>query len=486
MALRRLVVLLGYKVDRRSERRADQSVATLKRAAAGLAASFGLALGAREVVRAFTSTIDLASSATETLNKLGAVFGDNADAMSASMTQLADQTNRSTNELTEMAAQAGALLTPLLRNADATREMSTEMVGLAQDVSSFFDARPQDAFRALRSALIGSTEPLLTLTGIDTRVAAIQEFANVTAKQFKDMSTAEKTALRFELVMQRLGEQGAIGDAARTAFEGANAFRGMRAAMTDIGTVIGQAFLPAVTRSVVGTTRFVRDLIRGARAGGRFQRILQIGANTMSQFGRVLDLALRNAGTLAAALGSMIVLLSPFTALVVLAGAAIALLADDFEQAEMGGESFIESVLQGFQMWIAEIDSVGEAFEQLFENAGEFWLKFLSAVTGAPLEGVREELKATVNRALKALGLEGGLSGPGRSLTPQEILASPQFTPAERLAARNQLSQQNRVEVNVNTQDNPQAVATATGGALRNELDRSLRDAQRAFTPAAP
>lgn len=409
MALREIIGLLGYRIDRQTEKSALRSLNNIRTTAAtaiGTVLGFGFRDVARGLKNALTETVGLASDAIETANQLEAVFGDIAPLVRGRLDQIAKDTNRSRFEMQKFGAQAGALLKPLLGSADAAAEMASDVVSLTADMSSFFNLTQEATLEKFRAGLIGSSEPLISL-GIDVRETALSTFAlsKGITKSTKAMSTAEKTALRFDLIVSKLGEQGAIGDATKTAFLGANAFRGFGQGMIDIKTVVGKFFLPAITDSVNGLTRFVRRLEESIMKGGKARRILKFLADAFKGMGLGVRIVLQNLKTIIPGLLILIAIISPMTALVLILAAAFAVFAEElnaFDDPKTLG--FFEGVTNEFKLMLKELGSVSAALEKLFENAVEFWVKQLAEFRGQSLKEFKQDIVDTLGFLIPGIG----------------------------------------------------------------------------------
>jgi hypothetical protein len=252
--LRELTTRYNLKFDDKSFKKADGAMNTL----ISTAKTLGVVIGAAVVGRGFTKMIGLASDAEETMNVLNESFGNNTQAVLEWAGTLASEVKRSEFELREMAGSIGAVLNPLMdRNADAAANMSTNLAALAVDLGSFFNTTDADAMQALLSGITGQSEPLRRF-GVVLLESTLQQFAlsKGITKSTKNMTIAEKTALRYQFILDQT--QSAQGDAARTAEGFANASKGVTTALRDLGTRIGLVILPAVKRMTNGVVVMVR------------------------------------------------------------------------------------------------------------------------------------------------------------------------------------------------------------------------------------
>ena len=212
------------------------SFGNIAKAVAGLA--FGYAT---------KQAINYASDLQEVQNVVDVSFGE----MSASVDEWARGTLNSVglNELTakRFAGTMGAMLKSSGLTGDAVTDMSMKITELAGDMASFYNLDGQTAFDKIRSGLSGETEPLKAL-GIDMSETALSAFAltQQTNKLWKDMSTAEKTQMRYAYLMQVTAD--AQGDFGRTSDSFANQTKLLSESWNQFTGEIASNFLPVLSK----------------------------------------------------------------------------------------------------------------------------------------------------------------------------------------------------------------------------------------------
>lgn len=298
------------------EKSMDSLKSSWKGAAAGLAKGGAVGLGALATgfVVASAKSVQLASDAEETANKLNVVFGKELKKVNKELRIFADATGASYFALQEQAASMGALLKPLGLTNTQVRDMSTNMVKLATDMSSFNNVPVEEAFNALRSGITGETEPLkrfgvvLNQASIEAEalasklVAPVKNQAKIQAasvgvekalkgvvdaqrKHGKGSLEARDASAKLGMAQQRLTKELSgskveltasqkaqatynlamkqtkivQGDAERTSKGYANVIRGIRNAIRDAATEYGMRLLPAVTEFAIKINKFVRS-----------------------------------------------------------------------------------------------------------------------------------------------------------------------------------------------------------------------------------
>lgn len=129
---------------------------------------------------------------------------------------------------------------------ESAASMGVTLTGLAADVASFYDTSQAEAFTKLKSIFTGETETLKDL-GIVMTQTALDAYAleNGYGKTTKAMSEAEKVALRYAFVQEKL--RFAQGDFARTSRSWANQVRILSEQFNALKATIGQGLINAFT-----------------------------------------------------------------------------------------------------------------------------------------------------------------------------------------------------------------------------------------------
>jgi hypothetical protein len=193
--------------------------------------------------------IDLASDAAEVESKFRVVFGKQMPRMVDELDSFSKATGASRFELREQAADMGALLKPLSESTKAAGDMSIQFVKLATDLSSFNNVPVEDALLAIRSGLVGESEPLRRFGVLLNESAVKAEGLRMgLIKGKEEMTEQQKVLARSNLIMQQTTL--AQGDAERTAGSFANQMRALTNGLRDTGTEIGLVLLPHVLKLV--------------------------------------------------------------------------------------------------------------------------------------------------------------------------------------------------------------------------------------------
>lgn len=321
--VRELLISFGAKLDKGSVKKVENQTkglaGTIQKVLSG---AFLLALG-----KGVFSLNELASDVEENLNVINQSFGDSAQSVRDWAQTFGDAAGRNRFELEATAATLGAVLNPLMEeNTEIAADMSTNLAALTVDLGSFFNAVDKDVLVALRSGITGEAEPLKRF-GIIMNEATLKAFALSSGIKgnAKNMSIAEKTALRYNFILEQT--KNAQGDAERTALGWANAKKAALGKIKEVATAVGMKLLPIMSRLAVGA------------------RTVVTGFMNFVQGTRLLEAALIVLGAIAAKVAiGMLIAFAPVIIPMLKLAAVVALLAlfvDDFLVFLDGGDSII-------------------------------------------------------------------------------------------------------------------------------------------------
>jgi hypothetical protein len=209
-------------------------------AAAGIATS--------QITGFFKTTITNASDVAESTSKIKVVFGQSTKAVLDFGKQSATSMGLSKRAYLESVGTLGNLFVALKLPGPQAAKMSTDMVRLAGDLASFNNVKPEVALEALRSGLVGETEPLRAF-GVNLSAATIQQEALRTGliDNIKTALTpAQKATATYSLILDQT--KTASGDFKRTQDGLANSTRIAAAQWDDLKSKLGELFLPIATK----------------------------------------------------------------------------------------------------------------------------------------------------------------------------------------------------------------------------------------------
>lgn len=151
--------------------------------------------------------------------------------------------------------------------------MGTTLTGLAGDVASFYNISQDEAYTKLKSVFSGETETLKDLGVVMTQTALDSyALANGFGKTTKNMSEAEKVALRYAFVQDRLSA--AVGDFSRTSDGWANQTRILKLQFDSLKASIGQGLINLFTPVIKTINTIIGKLAELATGFSKFTEIL--------------------------------------------------------------------------------------------------------------------------------------------------------------------------------------------------------------------
>lgn len=183
--------------------------------------------------------------------------------------------------------------------------MGTTLTGLAADVASFYDTSQDEAFTKLKSIFTGETETLKDLGIVMTQTALdAYAMANGFGKTTKAMNEAEKVALRYAFVQEKL--KFAQGDFARTSDSWANQVRILSERFNALKATIGQGLINVLTPVIQVINTIISKLMSLANAFKAFTELLSgkkgssggAAAKAAAEIGAVTDAADQASGAI--------------------------------------------------------------------------------------------------------------------------------------------------------------------------------------------
>lgn len=217
---------------------------------AGKLLAGGLVAGGAAMIKFGNQASDLA----ESQSKVGVVFGDSAGQILNASKTAATAMGLSKRAYLDAAGTLGNLLVSLDLTPEKAAGMSESMVKLAGDLASFNNVSPEEALDAIRSGLVGETEPLKRF-GVNMNEATLKAQAMKMGliKTTKEALTPQQKALAsYGLIMKQT--KTAQGDFARTSDGLANKQRIMKAQFDDLTTTLGAKALPVMTKVTAWAT----------------------------------------------------------------------------------------------------------------------------------------------------------------------------------------------------------------------------------------
>lgn len=329
----------------------------------------------------------LAIDAEETASKFNTVLGPAAAAVDAEISKMMTTIPATREQLRAGVADMTMLGKAAGLTADEARELSTEFVSAAADLASFNNVNTDQALEAIRSGLVGSSEPLRAF-GIDTREAALQAIAlEEGLMKAGDEMDASTRALAVMAAIQRDASD-AMGDAARTADSTANIMKFLKRDVMELATSIGEQLIP-----------IIRPML--AQLGEWLERFRTLSPETQKMIVVVAGLAAA-AGPLLFVLGTLLTAIAALASPIGVVVVALAGLGAALVTAYMKSETFRKIVNESFR---AVSQTVGELIAEVQETIqvwGE-WLSLFWEAHGERIMKATEVAFETIASTIKAV-----------------------------------------------------------------------------------
>lgn len=225
-----------------------------------LVAGFSAAKIGKALLDIGKDALNAASDLKEVQNVVDTTFGNNASKIEQWAKNAGTQFGLTETKAKQFTSTLGAMLKSSGMAGDEIVDMSTDLAGLAADMSSFYNLDFDEAFQKIRSGISGETEPLKQL-GINMSVANLNAFAlqQGLEKTFDKMSQGEQTMLRYQYLMSATAD--AQGDFSKTSTEYANSLRNLESNIAAIKTALGQTFYDAISKATNWLNEFLALLI---------------------------------------------------------------------------------------------------------------------------------------------------------------------------------------------------------------------------------
>lgn len=227
---------------------------------AGIALFNGIVSSAGRAVSSLGDAVDAASDLSETINMVRVVMGDWGDDVVHWSENSARALGMTQNAALMAAGTFAAFGKAANMSGEETTKFSTELVGLAADLGSFYNTSPEDAITAIGAALRGEMEPIrrynVLLDDMALRQAAVRLGITKTTKEA--LTPQQRVLAATAELYRQTGD--AQGDFARTSGDLAGQQKILTANMNALSVTVGNALLPAMTAWTVVSNRLVEDV----------------------------------------------------------------------------------------------------------------------------------------------------------------------------------------------------------------------------------
>lgn len=242
---------------------------TAKKAGLALAAAFSV----KKLADFGKSCIKLGSDLQEVQNVVDVTFPRMQKHINAFAQKSAASFGLSETMAKRFSGTFGAMAKSFGFGEKAAYDMATTLTGLAGDLASFYNISQDEAYTKLKSVFTGETETLKDLGVVMTQSALdAYALANGFGKTTQAMSEAEKVALRYQFVQDKLSV--ASGDFARTSGSWANQVRILQLQFESLKATIGQGLINALTPVIKVINTIIGKLITLANVFRAFTEAL--------------------------------------------------------------------------------------------------------------------------------------------------------------------------------------------------------------------
>lgn len=204
--------------------------------------------------------IELASQLIEVQNVVNTTFGDSSKTIDDWSKKAILAFGLSELQAKQFTGTLGAALKSSGITGEQLDKMSMDLVGLAGDFASFYDLPHEEAFKKILSGMMGQTKPLM-LIGKNMSVINLEAYALAQGyqKQYKNMTQAEKTMLRYNYLMSISAD--AVGDFNKTLKESlANQQRTLKTMFAQKMADVMKKLIPVLIKITEGFTNWLSTL----------------------------------------------------------------------------------------------------------------------------------------------------------------------------------------------------------------------------------
>ena len=206
------------------------------------------------------ASIKMASDFEESLNKVDVAFKSSSKEVRKFAETTLETFGIAEGTALDMAALFGDMATSMGVPTDKAADLSTAMVGLAGDLSSFKNINIKEVTTALNGVFTGETESLKRL-GIVMTQTNLKQFA--LSKGMSDnievMTQAQKVQLRYAYILEKT--KNAQGDFARTSDGSANQMRIFSESVKELSVAFGEILLPYFTKAITYVNKLVKEFV---------------------------------------------------------------------------------------------------------------------------------------------------------------------------------------------------------------------------------
>ena len=187
-------------------------------------------------------------------------FASRFQAMGSAMGVSSEQVKKASDYLVGVIPQTDRVKELYGDLGDSMADVSINLTKLTGDMASFYNLDYEDVAEDMQAVFTGMTRPLRKY-GLDLTQATLKEWAlaNGLNADISKMSQAEKTMLRYQYVMSRMGH--VMGDFNKTMNTWANVIRTIGQQFQKLGQIIGKGFISALKPILMKFRDFLNTFI---------------------------------------------------------------------------------------------------------------------------------------------------------------------------------------------------------------------------------
>lgn len=243
------------------------------------------------------ASFKLASDYEESINKIDVAFKENSQSVKDWGGTTLKNFGIAKGTALDMASIFGDMGSAMGISSDKNKEMSTSLVGLAGDLSSYKNVKLEVAQTALNGIYTGEGESLKQL-GIIMTDATLKQYMLDKGMQgnYATMTQGEKVQLRYQYVTEM--SKNAVGDFQKTSGGAANQTRMFGEGMKELGQTIGTQLLPMFTPMIIKVNEWIQGF---AQMDDKTKKLILI----LGGIGLVIGPLIVGIGSLVGAIGTI-------------------------------------------------------------------------------------------------------------------------------------------------------------------------------------
>ena len=245
-----------------STTKANKTNGLLSGGITGILSKFGLYAGVWQTLRSVIGTaINETNSYIENMNMFSVSMGEYADEATKYAEQVQSLMGIDMSEWVRNQAIFMNMASGFGIARDAAYQMSKGLTELAYDISSFYNTPIEEAFIRLQSGIAGEIEPVRRW-GIALDQVSMQQWMlrNGINASVASLDQGSKAMIRYNMIVESMANNGAIGDMARTLQSPANAIRILSQQITQLARAIGSILIPILSAVLPYIQAFVKAL----------------------------------------------------------------------------------------------------------------------------------------------------------------------------------------------------------------------------------